>query len=270
MVYASAGHGSKAGGYVETNTIAVPPPLLVGGKVPAALVAAGSFIADEKVWSYEAGVKTTLFDRRLLLNLAAFWTDIKNFQDTVFTGGPLGFITFNGPARSRGFEVESVFQPTRHLRFNLGLTYADADGVIQPIDATGFPAVDGSGNPVLARYRKSQAPKLIVNLGANYEGPLTSTLDWSAGASLRHRSSMFNQRQELFLSPQLTTVDLSLGVKSSDDRWGLDLIARNVGNAVSQDFASPSADPRFGAFYGAYLAGPNARRTIMLSGRVKF
>lgn len=270
MIYASAGHGSKSGGYVETNTIAVPPPLLVGGKVPAALVAAGSAVADEKVWSYEAGVKTTLFDRRLLLNVAAFWTDIRNFQDTVFTGGPLGFITFNGPARSRGFEVEAVFQPTKGLRFNLGTTYADADGVIQPIDSTGFPAVDASGKPVLGRYRKSQAPKLIVNLGVNYEGPLTSALDWSAGASLRHRSSMFNQRQELFLSPQLTTVDLSLGVKSNDDRWGLDLIARNVGNAISQDFASPSVDPRFAAFYGAYLAGPNQRRTIMLSGHVKF
>ncbi|WP_068077665.1 TonB-dependent receptor [Novosphingobium lentum] len=270
MAYASVGHGSKAGGYVETNTIAVPPPLLVNGKVPAALVDAGSFIADEKVWSYEAGFKTTLLDRRLRFNVAAFWTKITNFQDTIFTGGPLGFITFNGPARSRGVEVESAFQVTPHFRLDLGATYANADGVIQPFDASGLPAVDASGNPVFARYRKSQAPKLIVNLGAAYEGPLSRSLDWSAGASMRHRSSMYNQRQEMFLSKQLTTVDLSLGIKSSDDRWGLDLVAKNVGNAISQDFASPSADPRFAAFFGAYLAGPNALRTIMLSGRVKF
>lgn len=270
MAYASIGHGSKSGGYVETNTIAVPPPLLVNGKVPAALVAAGSAIADEKVWSYEAGLKTTLLDRRLRFNIAAFWTKIKNFQDTVFTGGPLGFITFNGPARSRGVEVESAFQITPEVRLDLGATYAKADGIIQPMDATGFPAVDGNGNPVFARYQKSQAPKLIYNVGVGYEGTLTDTLDWSAGASVRHRSSMYNQRQELFLSKALTTFDLSLGIAAADDRWGVDLVAKNVGNNVSQDFASPSADPRFGAFYGAYLAGPNALRTIMLSGRVKF
>jgi iron complex outermembrane receptor protein len=108
MAYASFGHGSKAGGFVESNTVAVPPTALVDGKVPAALVAAGSAIKDEKVKSYEVGIKTTLFDRRLRFNVAGFWTDIRNFQDTIFTGGTLGFITFNGPARSRGVEVETA------------------------------------------------------------------------------------------------------------------------------------------------------------------
>jgi iron complex outermembrane recepter protein len=134
MAYASLGHGSKAGGFAETNTIAVPPNLLVNGKVPAALVASGSEIKDEFTRSLEVGLKTTLMGRRMLLNVAGFWTDVRNFQDTVFTGGPLGFITFNGPARSRGVEVHTAFKVTPRLRINGGLTYADATGVIQPID----------------------------------------------------------------------------------------------------------------------------------------
>ena len=81
---------------------------------------------------------------------------------------------------------------------------------------------------------------------------------------------MYNQRQELFFSKALTTVDLSIGIESDDNKWGLDLIAKNVGNAISQDFASPSVDPRFGAFYGAYLAGPSPLRTITLSARIKY
>lgn len=271
MAYASFGHGSKSGGFVETNTVAVPPTLLVNGKVPPALVAAGSAIRDEYTKSYEVGLKTRLLDRRLRFNVAAFWTDIKNFQDTVFTGGALGFITFNGPARSRGVEIESAFQATPRLRLDGGLTYADSTGIIQPIDpATSAPQVDAAGNPVLRRYRRSQAPKLIYNLAGTYTAPLTRTLDLRLNASLRRRSSMYNQRQEQFLSKPLTTLDLSAGVQPRSERWGVDLIVRNVTNAIAQDFASPSVDPRFGAFYGAYLAGPNQLRTITLAARFRY
>jgi len=270
MAYASFGHGSKSGGFVETNTIAIPPFLQVNGKVPAALVAAGSAIKDEKTNTYEIGLKTTLFDRKLRFNVAAFLTDVSNFQDSVFTGGALGFITFNGPARSKGFEVETAFQVTPSFRLDGGFTYADATGIIQPIDAAGTPVVDGSGNPVLVRFRRSQAPKIIFNLGANYDAAISVNLKLRLGAGVRHRSSMYNQRQELFPSKALTTLDLSVGLQSSDDRWGIDLIGKNVTNSISQDFASPSVDPRFAAFYGAYLAGPNALRSITLSVHFKY
>lgn len=270
MAYASFGHGSKSGGFVETNTIAIPPFLQVGGKVPAALVAAGSAIKDEKTKSYEIGLKTTLLDRRLRFNIAGFYTDISNFQDSVFTGGALGFITFNGPARSKGVEIETAFQVTPAFRLDAGFTYADSTAVIQPIDATGTPVVDGSGNPVLARFRRSQAPKTIFNVGANYEAAVSDNLQLRLGAGVRRRSSMFNQRQELFPSEALTTLDLSVGLQSSDERWGIDLVGKNVTNSIAEDFASPSVDPRFAAFYGAYLAGPNALRSITLSVHFKY
>lgn len=271
MIYASYGHGSKAGGFVETNTIAVPPPALVGGKVPAALVAAGSAIRDEFATNYEVGIKSTVLDGRLRLNLAGFWTDVKDFQDTIFTGGTLGFITFNGPARTRGVEFESAFQITPAWRFDGSFTYADATAVIQPIDpATNAPQVDSAGNPVFGRYRRTQAPKLIFNVGTNYTVGLSSGMDLNLGVAMRHRSSMFNQRQEQFLSKALTTVDLTLGLESSDKRWGIDLVAKNVTNEIAEDFASPATDPRLGAFYGAYLAGPSPSRTIMVSARFKY
>ena len=266
MAYASFGHGSKSGGYVQTNTIAVPPPLLVDGKVPPALVAAGAAVKDESVWSYEAGIKSEMFHRRLRLNLDIFSTDIRNFQDTVFTGGTLGFITFNGPVRSRGVELDSSFQASPRLRIDGGLTYADATGIIQPIDpTTNAPQVDANGDPVFRRYRRSQAPKLIFNISPNYEAPLNSRFKWRVGADLRHRSMMFNQRQEEFPSKALTTLDLSAGIESRSRHWGVDLVTKNVTNAISQDFASPSVDPRFSAFYGSYLAGPNPLRTVLLS-----
>ena len=270
MVFASFGHGSKSGGFTETNTIAVPPPVLVAGKVPAALVDAGSRIRNEFAKTYEIGFKSTMLGHRLRINVTGFITTVKDFQDTVFTGGALGFITFNGPAKTKGVELESSFQFTHELRLDGSFTYADATQVIQPIDATGTPEVDGGGNPIFGTFRRTQAPKVIFNIGATYERPVTSTLDMRLNASVRHRSSMFNQRQELFLSHQLTTLDLAAGVSSTGDRWGLDVIAKNVTNAITEEFASPTIDPRAAAFYGAHMASPTQGRTVMISAHFAF
>ncbi len=271
MAYLSYGHGSKAGGYVETNSIAVPPSALVDGKVPAALVAANAALKDEIAQTYEGGVKTLLFDRAVRLNLAAFRTDIRNFQDTVFTGGSLGFITFNDPARSYGAEADGAWNVGRGLELNGGFTYAEATGVIQPIDpATGAPEVNAAGQPIYRRYQRSQAPKWIYNLAATYERRVVDDLDLRLTANLHHRGGMFNQRQEEYYSPPLTTLDLGAGIGPSGGPWRVNIIARNVANAVSQDFASAPPDPRFAAFYGAYAASPNRLRTVMISAEVKY
>ena len=271
MAYAAYGHGSKAGGFAETNTVAVPPNLLVNGKVPAALVAAGSAVKDEFTNDYEVGIKSTLAERRLVLDVAVFRTDVKNFQDTVFTGGPLGFITYNGPAQSRGVELQGDFQAAAHWRVDGGLTWADATGVIQPIDpATLAPRVDAQGAPVLATYTRSQAPKLILNTGISFDAPVSDTRRLTLGARLRHRSMMYNQRQELFPSAALTTIDIRAGIGASDERWSVELLARNVFNRIAEDFASPSVDPRFSAYYGAHLAGSTPTRTVLLSVSAKY
>jgi iron complex outermembrane receptor protein len=266
MVYASFGHGSKSGGYVETNTIAV-----AGRPVTADDVKAGAFIGDEYTKSYEVGLKSMLFDRKVRFNILGYYTDVKGFQDTVFTGGPLGFITSNGPARSKGFEIETAVKITSELEFNGSLSYVDATMVIQPIDATTLlPKVDGNGDPVLQRFRRSQAPKISFNAGVNYDRSLTEALDLHLGAGLQHRNRMYNLRQNLFPSDALTTVDLSAGIRASDHKWSLDVVAKNVGNSTSEEFGLPSPDPRYGAAFGSYVAAISPARTILITAGFKF
>jgi hypothetical protein len=143
--------------------------------------------------------------------------------------------------------------------------------MIQPIDAaTSAPKVDQAGNPVFQNFRRSQAPKTIFNVNANYERGLTNALKLRLNGGVRYRSDMFNQRQEQFRSKALTTVDLSAGIADANDRWGIDLLVRNAFDQISEDFASPTIDPRFAAFYGAYMASPTQHRTILLSGRIKY
>ncbi len=270
MLYASFGHGSKSGGYVETNTVAVPPSLLVNGKIPAALVRAGSFIDDEFTKSYEIGLKSMLFDRKLRFNVLGYITDVKDFQDTVFTGGPLGFITTNGPAKSKGFEVDTAYKVNSELELQGNLAYVDATMIIQPIDPVSLlPVVDASGEPVYERYRRSQAPKLSLSGSMNYDRSLSNAVNLHLGATVQHRSSMFNLRQELFPSKALTTVDLSAGVSASDGAWSLNIVAKNIGNTLSEEFAFPSPDPRYGAFYGAHIGASNWGRTVLLTAGFK-
>ena len=109
----------------------------------------------------------------------------------------------------------------------------------------------------------------MFNAGANFNTPITNSLNLELGANVRHRSSMYNQRQELFPSEKLTTLNLSAGISAADDTWGIEIAARNVTNELVQDFASPSVDPVPGVF-GAYLAGASEARTITVSARVKF
>ena len=123
---------------------------------------------------------------------------------------------------------------------------------------------------MFANYSRSQAPKLIFNISGRYETRVTNSLSLRYGAGIRHRSMMFNQRQDMFPSDALTTVDLLVGLGPSDGHWGVDLAMKNVFDKISEDFASPSVDPRFSAFYGAYLAGPTPTRTLELSVNVKY
>lgn len=264
-VYAAFGHGSKSGGFVETNSIPTPPFLLVNGKVPASLVAAGSAIKDEYTKSYEIGFKSELFDRRLRFNVALFKTDIKNFQDSFFTGGPLGFITDNDQATSKGVELQTAFAVTSRLRLDGSATYADATEVSQPVDAAGNLVFNADGSPFRARYRRAQAPKVSLEGGAEYKASLGDRLDGHIGARLHYRSTTYNQRQEKFRSDPLTTIDVSAGVSTADGHYSLDVVARNLNNQQSAQFGGPSPDPRFHE-----VEAPNPSRTVLITGSVHF
>ncbi|MCE3290094.1 MAG: TonB-dependent receptor, partial [Caulobacter sp.] len=45
-------------------------------------------VKPEEVTTYEAGIKTQLFDELIVLNAAVFATDVENFQANVVDTGP--------------------------------------------------------------------------------------------------------------------------------------------------------------------------------------
>ncbi len=92
-------------------------------------ILASATVKPEKVNHYELGLKTQLFDRRATVNLAAFWTEILDYQATVNNSQYAvlrGYLANAGKVRTRGFEIDSAFRPTERLNLYFNGAYTDA------------------------------------------------------------------------------------------------------------------------------------------------
>uniref|UniRef100_UPI0025FFA994 TonB-dependent receptor n=1 Tax=uncultured Sphingomonas sp. TaxID=158754 RepID=UPI0025FFA994 len=86
-------------------------------------------VKPETVNHYELGLKNQFLDRRATVNVAAFWTDIFDYQATV-TNSQLsvlrGYLANAGHVRTRGVEIDSAFRPTGRLNVYANAAYTDA------------------------------------------------------------------------------------------------------------------------------------------------
>jgi iron complex outermembrane receptor protein len=112
-----------------------PPVVPAAGTNPNSIV---GYAGPERATTYEVGLKSELLDRKLRLNLAAFYTDYKGVQityntDPFNTGVPFVPTLANaGNAHIKGLEVESSFAPVKALRIDGSLGYVDAKYVHRP------------------------------------------------------------------------------------------------------------------------------------------
>ena len=113
--YASVSTGFKGGGFPGTIAFSV------GQLTP---------FAPETITSYEAGVKTALFDRTLRLNAAVYYYDWKDFQATTqvnVAGIPLVILGTAGDAEITGAEADITWYPVPSLMLKTGINYMDAE-----------------------------------------------------------------------------------------------------------------------------------------------
>ena len=92
-------------------------------------IAAAGAIRPENVDHFEVGLKTQFWDRRATLNLAAFRTDIRDYQATVINGqfGVLrGFLANADKVRSQGIEADFSVRPSARFNAYVNAAYTDA------------------------------------------------------------------------------------------------------------------------------------------------
>ena len=93
-------------------------------------------VPHELAHSYEVGIKTSLFDRRMYFNFDLFDANYRGFQTSITSALPDGtFLTYLqsvGELRTRGAEMDAALKATANLTFNGSYAYTRATVVKFP------------------------------------------------------------------------------------------------------------------------------------------
>jgi len=244
MAYATVSRGYKGPGFNALQGATIAAMIPVRPEIPT---------------SYEAGIKSSLFDRRLTLNLAVFDTRFKDFQAQFYdpSAPPLGaFIIGNaGELRARGAELEWAARPIAALTLSGGVTYNDAVYTdFKNVACWGTPATqpgcvggifDASGTSL------PNAPKWTYNLQARYERDLSDNLSGFATANWYWRDEVNDSLGD----PQMVREAYGLlggavGVADPGGRWQASLYVRNL---LDQFYSGAIlATPLSGGSYSQY------------------
>jgi iron complex outermembrane receptor protein len=238
MVYASFANGFKSGGF---NQLRVSPT-------------ASSEFDDESSLTYELGVRTQWWNRRLTFNVTAYFTDYDDFQAQSFDGAS---ITVRNAGRlfSYGFESDLLWRPARAeglaLGLQVGLNIAEYDSFLGA-EATvpaqfqrakavlpGAPAVVTCALVVdcsqdLSGRSLDNAPRWTVTTFGRYERPLPR---WPAFWFVRGDYSYTSEQylaQDLdpnLVQPGYHLLNLRAGLRADDELWELTLWVDNVADS---------------------------------------
>ncbi|MFV3130295.1 TonB-dependent receptor [Niveispirillum sp. KHB5.9] len=219
----------------------------------------------ETLMSYEAGIKSDLWERKARLNVTAFYTDIEDQQFTAVGGASNNNTLINAKGgEGYGFEAELELLPTEQLLLTGGLSYNHTEikdntlripvcgggcTVTDPV-VGGFALLDGNSFP--------NAPKWIFSATARYGIPVESGefyvfTDWN----YRSKVNFFLYTSEEFYSDSKLEGGLKVGYVSDDEKFGLAVFGRNITNEKSLegaiDFNNLTGIVNQAPFYGVEL-----------------
>ncbi|KRA81396.1 TonB-dependent receptor [Altererythrobacter sp. Root672] len=207
-LYGGYSKGFRSGGFNQTG---------VGGVAAAnGIVGVGDIFQAEVAETFEAGIKSRLFDNVLTLNGAVFTTETKNSYFFVFLAANSTQNLGNVPkARIDGFELEAFIRPAPDLQFNaaLGMTWSD-------IKEFPDPAFVGNELPLISRS--------TINLGAQWTPQLTDTLDGLLRVDYRRTGKTWWDVPNSTVRDPIDLVDARAGVDGG--RWGMFVFAKNLFN----------------------------------------
>ncbi|ANY21202.1 Pesticin receptor precursor [Tsuneonella dongtanensis] len=206
LVYASYATGFKSGGFNNANS-------------PVALTATTRNFAPETSKNYEIGVKASLFDRLMQLNVNAFLMDIDDFQQRSYDG-TMFVIRNAGNIRSKGVEFELALQPSERLSTGISGAYLNSRYLFNPT-APGLPGCSAAVVNSCVGFEK------IVNGNPTIQdltgAPTGIAPDWSVHAFLEANTGDFGPGYRLTLRGDYAYQSaLRFSVNGAD--------AKNIGN----------------------------------------
>ncbi|MDE2597782.1 MAG: TonB-dependent receptor [Sphingomonadales bacterium] len=227
--------------------------------------------AQEHIDSFELGLKSSMLDRHMTFNLAAFYTKYNGYQAQIFDNSSvIGVLVLaNAGARTAGVEADLNYVQD-NTRVSLSAAYIDAK-FTQFKGATCFPTQTGAqgciaGAQDLSGKTLPASPKFKMNLSVSQTVPL-SAFNLVLGGNLSARSDANLQANQ---NPQtrqagFALVDLSLGFQTKDERASLTFFVNNLTNHYyltnAEDFFSGATGTATLASFapGNYVIGQPAR-----------
>jgi iron complex outermembrane receptor protein len=255
--YATYSRGFKSGGFNDQ----------IGGFGPFgtdydAFRTAAKATRPETADSYEAGIKTELFDRHLRFNLTGFYVKYKDLQKQlnvplVVNGQPNQVTVFVNAASAtvKGIEAEATARLFKGFTLRGVLGYQDAK-------YDKYTALNAGYD--LATAPLDRAPKWQWTVDGTYEVPVGDSFKVVANASAAYTAKNLNTQAiddplgNTFLNAR-TLVNASLTLAEANDKYYVKVIGRNLTDEryriASQNVAGLWLNSNFGAprYFGAEI-----------------
>ena len=190
------------------------------------LLLPGNTFKPETLDATEVGVKTVLFDRKLRINVAGFYYDYKDLQQSIAVIG--GVSVFNAAqAHIKGLDMDASFTPIRDLSINAGLSLLHGRYVKFPDyaaqDSTGAaaPPASAAGKTTIA------TPNLIANLSVVYARE-TSVGKFEPSISMQYNDGFFFDVANRLRQPSYVLINAGLGWTPPTSRFGVRVWIKNL------------------------------------------
>jgi len=227
-------------------------------------------IEPETADAYEIGLKNTLLDGDLTVNIAGFYAKYENYQANSpdFVNGVRTTRLINaGVVTTKGFELDFVARPARNFTVTgaVAHTQARVDEFFLPPGANPADLI-ASGTPL------ANAPDWKVSLGAQYLWETGGFANVELNGDVSMQSDQLNELSPSALVRQMTTIDgysitnLSIALVEPDEKWRVSLQVKNV---FDQSFASSIVSGGPGGSF-RYIIPREADRYVTVSVRFNF
>ena len=186
---------------------------------------------SETADGFEGGVRSTLLDQMLRLNLTAFRYEFTNLQQQTFDSASIQFATFNvGDVLQQGAELDgSWLTPVEGLSLRSVVAYTDTHFAGHFYDNFD-PA---TGNDLEGR-QLVQNSKWAGNVGFDLQRPVPATA-WMGGLSFleSYRGKYFgNNTAAAFVQEGFFTTDLSISIGDPEKGWRFSVIGTNLTDEI--------------------------------------
>lgn len=190
-------------------------------------------VASEKLWSYEAGLKSNLARNRLRFNVAAFYNDWKDLQGTGTDPAGNFFRTTLGNVETKGVELEAKAAPAKGLEIQGSLAFLRTAYKAVTFNQQVLCGSLGTGSREL---ELKFSPHTSYYLGGNYTTPNfgsgAASGHFSLGGSITGKGDMWNTscNADTGRTDAYTLVDAFVAYETRDGRWRVTAMGENIGD----------------------------------------